>query len=129
MPKIELTDDGNILLRVPMSLRTFSGRKRVVTPEDKTKAPACDEAVLNAFARALHWQELLDSGRCGTAGDIAHELKIDQSYVLRILRLNQISPRIVRLFLHGEAPDGLSLTRLLRKLPASWEEQEQMLLA
>lgn len=128
MPTIELTDDGNIQITVPMSLRTFSGRKRIITPEDESTAPSRDEAVLNAFARAGYWQELLDSGHCATPGEIAKKLKIGQSYVARILRFNQLSPRIVRLFINGTAPNGLSLTKLLKKLPLNWDEQEQMLL-
>jgi len=128
MQTIELTPDGSILIKIPMSLRTFSGRRRVITPEDKVNGDACDDSVITAFARASHWQMLIDSGQCESAGDIARKLRVNPSYVMRIMRLNEVSPRIVSRFLHGNAPDGLSLTKLLKKLPQSWEEQEQLLL-
>lgn len=131
MCRIEQLEDGNILVKVPMSLRLFAGRKRIITPGmlDRPPKEQMDNAVLCAFARAQHWQRLIDEGKFKSGSAIAKELGVDSSYVTRILRLNQISPRIVRLFLTGMAPDGLSLTKLIRQLPETWEEQEQILLS
>ena len=131
MYKIEPQQDGNIVIKIPMCLRTFSGRRRVITPGslDRPSKELTDNAVLTAFARARHWQKLIDDGKFSDASEIAREVGVNSSYILRILRLNQLSPRIVRLFLHGQAPDGLSLTKLFRKLPDIWEEQESILLS
>lgn len=130
MTTIELMEDGDILIKIPMSLRTFSGRKRIITLENKeAKDEVHNKAVLNALARANRWQEMIDSGLCASPSEISKKLKINQSYVMRILRLNQLSPKIVRLFLEDKAPDGLSLSKLIQTLPVIWEEQEKILLA
>ena len=68
MTKFETTYDGNILIRIPMCLRTFSGRKRIIIPEGEYSPlhnPTGDDRdriVLLAFARAHHWKKMIDSG-------------------------------------------------------------------
>lgn len=134
MTTIETTDDGDILVHVKMSLRTCSGRRRIIIPEgefdpthnltgdDKDRAP------LLAIARAHHWKKLMDSGQCKSTFEIAAKLSSDSGYIRKIMRLNELSPKIIRCFLNGTQPDGLSLSKLVDKLPYSWEEQEKLLL-
>lgn len=131
MYKIDQLEDGNILVKISMSLRTFSGRKRIITPGamDKPAREQTDNIILLAFARAYQWQKMIDEGKYESGTAIAGELGVDVSYVTRIMRLNQLSPKIVRLFLTGQAPDKLSLNRLTQALPDSWVEQEKILLA
>lgn len=131
MYKIEPQEDGNIIIKIPTCLRTFAGRKRIITPgaPDRQSREMTDSAVLMALARARHWQKLIDDGRFSDATAIAKEIGVNSSYVMRILRLNLLSPRIVRQFLQGQAPDGLSLTKLFQPLPDCWEEQERLLLS
>lgn len=131
MYKIEATGDGNLVIKIPMALRTLGGRRRIITPGAADKPPRMqsDNAVLTAFARAQHWQTLIDSGEFDGAAEIAKKLGVDQTYVSRMIRLTQISPKIVRLFLTGQAPNGLSLTKLIQPLPSDWTEQENILLA
>jgi len=128
--KIEQLEDGDILIKIPMSLRTFSGRKQVITPGavDCTARNTTDNVILLAIARAHHWQKMIDDGLFKSGTAIARELGVDVSYITRILRLNLLSPRIVRLFLTGMAPDKLSLKQLTQALPDVWEEQEKMFL-
>ena len=57
--------------------------------------------------------------------DLAKLLHYDQSYISRILRLTNLSPHIVRLFINGQAPSGLSLTTLHKAFPDDWNEQHE----
>ena len=45
----------------------------------------------------------------------------------RMLRLTLLAPDIVETILRGEEPSGLSLARLVRRLPTSWTEQRKRL--
>ena len=134
MTTIETTDDGDILIHVKMSLRTFSGHKRIIIPEGEYSplhnltGDDRDRIVLLAFARAHHWKKMLDSGQCNSTFEIAPKLSPDAGYIRKIMRLNDVSPKIVRRFLNGTQPENLTLNKLIDKLPYSWEEQEQKFL-
>jgi hypothetical protein len=131
MYRIEPLEDGDILIKIPMSLRSVAGRRLIVTPgsPDKMSADIQRHPVLQALARAYYWQKLIDSGETESATAIATSLGIDISYITRIMRLTILSPKIVRLFLTGQAPDHISLSMLTRcVLPEKWDEQETMLL-
>ena len=76
---------------------------------------------------ALRWQEILDAGRYRSITEIAAALGLDRSYVGRILRLTLLAPDIVEAIVRGEEPSGLSLERLVRRIPAAWAEQREKL--
>ena len=74
MCKIEVLADGDLLIKIPMSLRSVAGRKRIITPgaadqvgpQNKLMHP-----VLQTLARAFYWQKLLDEGQMESASAIA----------------------------------------------------------
>lgn len=127
MPQIKTDDHGNIIINVMVSLRRFSGRKKIIAPEDASNPPSSGDAILTALARAFHWKTLIENGDALSAEDIATRVKVDPSYVRRILRLNNISPRIISRILAGDVPKDISLAKLTRKMPVMWEEQEKLL--
>ena len=55
--------------------------------------------------------------------DLARALGLDRSYVSRIMRLSLLSPDIVEAIVSGNEPSGLSLERLVKKIPMLWKEQ------
>jgi hypothetical protein len=123
--------DGDLLvIRIPMSFKRHSGRKVIITPEglpgSKPSSPAQEPLVL-ALARAYAWQDLLDSGRYESVTELAEKLKMDRSYVARILRLALLAPDIVTAIVEGREPSGLSLERLVKGLPAAWGAQRKVL--
>lgn len=131
MYKIEPLEDGDILIKIPMCLRSVAGRRLIITPgsPDKMRADVQCHPVLLALSRAFYWQKLIDDGDVESATIIAKSLGVDISYITRILRLAILSPKIVRLFMTGQAPEHISLSLLTRGiLPEKWEEQESMLL-
>ena len=85
------------------------------------------EPLVTALARAFRWQDLMESGRYASITELAAALRVDRSYVRRILRLALLAPDIVEGILAGREPSGLSLERLTKDLPVSWEEQRARL--
>ena len=126
MSEIKVDQDGCITIKIPMSLRRLSGRKRVIAPDDYKTAQDSLDVVLTALARAWHWRKLLDERKFPSAEHLARRLQMDCSYVRRILRLNNISPRIVHRLLRGEVPANLSLAIMTKPIPQLWADQERM---
>ena len=118
-------------ISIPMRFKRRGGRKEIIVPADGATivepiAPPQEPLVL-ALAQAHRWQEMLDSGKYETAGDLAKHLRVSREYVTRNLRLNYLAPDIVQAILDGREPSGLSLTQLTQPLPAVWEEQRARL--
>ena len=121
--------DGNdLVVRIPMKLRRRSGRKQIIVPDglgDEQPSAPPQDAIVDALARAHHWQELIDEGRYTSITELAVALKLDRSYVGRILRLALLAPDIIEAILRGIEPSGLSLARLTKELPMLWVEQRK----
>ncbi len=123
-------DGESIVIDVPMNLRRRSGRKEVVLPPDALAAnvlPVKPHTPLAmALARAIRWQEMIESGQAESNSDLARKLKLDQSYVARTIRLASLAPKIVEAILGGQEPSGMSLLGLRRDLPLLWQEQQEL---
>lgn len=126
-----LTLDGDCLVvRVPLRIKRRAGRKEIIAPA-ATDSAASDRACTNqalavTIARAHRWQQLLESGRYATIGELARGAGVDNSYLARMLRLTLLAPDIIEAILHGTEPDGLSLEKLYQ-MPVRWEEQGRAL--
>jgi len=121
--------DGNdLVVRIPMKLKRRSGRKQIIVPDglsnDEPTAPPQD-AIVDALARAHHWQQLIDEGHYSSITELSEALKLDRSYVGRILRLTLLAPDIIEAILRGTEPSGLSLARLTKEVPMLWTEQRE----
>ena len=123
-------DGDDLVVRIPMKLKRRSGRKQIIVPDglanDEPSAPPQD-AIVDALARAHHWQQLIDEGRYNSITELAEALKLDRSYVGRILRLTLLAPDIIEAILRGNEPSGLSLARLTKEVPMLWAEQRKQL--
>jgi hypothetical protein len=109
---------------------TRSGGRKVVIPAPETaeaETPEHHEPILNALARAYHWQRLLDEGRMTSGVEIARQEGLNQSSVDELLRLTLLSPQIVLALLAGRQPKTLTLRWLKNhELPADWEAQREV---
>jgi hypothetical protein len=121
--------DAVMPLAIPMRFKRRGGRKEIIAPKDNQPAlsAAPQEPLALALARGFHWQELLESGRFPSAGDLAKRMNVSKAYVTRLLRLTALAPDIVQAILDGREPSGLSLVKLKQPLPLAWEEQRREL--
>jgi hypothetical protein len=123
-----LSQDGRtIKVHIPITMRRRGGRKQVVTPADAaTWIPhpsRMDNTLVKAVVRAHRWREMLEAGRYATVRDLAKAEGINESYLSRVLRLTLLAPRIVEDILKGRQPAALELGRMLKPIPAEWEQQ------
>jgi hypothetical protein len=114
-----------------MRFQRRGGRKRIVAPDGSAIVPSSkpqpDGTLIKALARAWRWQRMLDDGIYTTVSDIGDAENISKSYVSRILRLALLAPDLVEEILAGTTNQGMVLEQLERPVPASWEEQRNLL--
>ena len=58
--------------------------------------------------------------------EIANKLKMDRSYLARTLQLANLAPDIVKLIWENRHPETLTLGKLRKGIPESWEEQRRL---
>ena len=127
-PTLTLTGTGNLRIHIPMRIRRMRGRKMIFAPQalDGGVPDSPSEvqgAVVQALARAFSWLDAIESGAVSSVSDLAKALDMDNSYMVRILKLTTLVPDIIEAILNGEEPSGLSLARLVRTFPTDWERQ------
>ncbi len=116
---------------IPLKFAKRSGRCIVTTSEDAMKAtephsPLPDTTLMNALAKAFHWQRLLDRGIVRSGTEIAQKEKMDLATVNEILRLTLLGPGIVESILRGRQPEGLTMNWLnTNPIPGEWKKQHQ----
>jgi hypothetical protein len=126
-------DGERITVCIPMTLKRRGGRKEVILPDalvpgnSSAKKSTTQEPLVIALARAHRWRKLLESGQFRSIEELAHAVKLDSSYVGRILRLTLLAPDIIMAILEGREPSGLSLGKLMKTLPLDWVEQRAAL--
>jgi len=125
-------DGSTLVVRIPMRFQRRGGRKRIVAPDGSELAPTSkpqpDGTLVKALARPWRWQRMLDEGVYTTVSEIGDAENISKSYVSRILRLALLAPDVIETILVGRTDTALKLDGLERPLPASWEEQRELLL-
>jgi len=126
-------DGDRITVHIPMVMKKRGGRKEIILPEgfapqgSPARKPATQESLVIAIARAHRWKALLESGRFRSIAELARAIKIDNSYVARLLNLTLLAPDIIQAILDGHEPSGLSLEKLTKNLSLDWEQQRSVL--
>ena len=72
--------------------------------------------------------EQIISGKATTMRQIAQALNMDRSFVTRTLQLANLAPDIVKAIWENRQPVSLTLDKLRRGIPDSWEEQRKLFL-
>jgi hypothetical protein len=129
----KLNPDGRtMVVSIPISMRRFGGRKKVVTPAHVAPwapPPAhVDNTIIKALARAHRWRGMIEKKLFANARDLAKAEKINEAYLGRVLRLTLLSPTITEAILSGRLPDGVDLAKLLKPFPLLWHEQKAIFL-
>lgn len=93
-----------------------------------TGAVAHDPTLIEGVARAIYWQQLLDSGEFESGSAIAQAEGLHSSTVNELLRLTLLAPDIVEQMLAGRQPRRLTLIWFLRNpIPVDWQQQRQII--
>ena len=115
-----------LTVRVPFVIRKRGGRKLAIAADRSILAPPrprIDSTLVKALARAHRWNTLPETGRYGSAAELAAAEKINPSYVSRVLRLTLLAPDLVEAIVEGRQADGIEATLLLQPFSADWAEQ------
>lgn len=93
-----------------------------------TGTVAHDPTIIEAVARAFHWQHLLDAGEFESGAAIARAEGLHPSTVNELLRLTLLAPDIVEQLLAGRQPRRLTLIWFQRNpIPVDWQQQRQII--
>ena len=123
MNKVEILENGNVKITIPMSFRSCAGRKRIVTPDSET---SFTDPMITNIARAFRWQTLIDEGKFSNVHELARAIGKDDAYVSRIIRFTLLAPDIIHAVLAGKINKSISTEKLKQALPSMWEDQKKM---
>ena len=123
MNKVEILENGNVKITIPMSFRSCAGRKRIVTPDSET---SFTDPMITNIARAFRWQALIDSGKFSNVHELARAIGKDDGYVSRIIRLTLLSPEIIHAIIAGTLEKDIGIEQLKQAMPLMWDEQKKM---
>jgi hypothetical protein len=115
-----------IQLNIPILIKRWNGRKHIITPGNENNpepSNAKPTALVKRLAQAHFYMELLESGESQTITLIAEAHDQDPSKLTKILNLVNLSPQIQKMLAEGNAPESMTLVKLYRGIPRSWEEQ------
>lgn len=121
--QIEVLENGNIRITMPMVFKVCGGRKQIITPDS---ANVDSSPVLLTIARAFRWQKMIDEGKFKNCSELAATMGIDNAIVARTIRLTLLSPKIIHLLISGELT--LTVEVLRQSFPDGWHEQEDFFL-
>lgn len=124
------TDDQKIIVRIPINLRRWGGKKVLVGPQGQDLRRLDlevrkDEKLLKALGRAYRWHKMLATGRFENVTELAKSEGINKSYLQRMMRIMLLSPKIIDAILNGQQPEGFSLTDIDKPFSPIWAEQER----
>lgn len=118
-------------MRTDDTLETFVPlvfKRRGIRRLADTGAAAHNPTIIEAVARAFHWQELLDSGEFESGTAIARAEGLHHSTVNELLRLTLLAPDIVERLLAGRQPRRLTLIWFQRNpVPVDWRAQRRVI--
>jgi hypothetical protein len=123
-------EDQKIIVRIPINLRRWGGKKVLVGPQGQDLRNLDlevrkDEKLLKALGRAYRWHKMIAIGKYQSASELAEAENINKSYLLRVMRVMLLSPRIVDAVLNGRQPEGFALTDIDKPFSPIWSEQEK----
>ena len=127
MKNIKYREDGTPVIVVPFKLRHLGYKQTIVVDEQNRKLEdIAQEPLPRALILAHQYADMMESGKFSTVLELAQYLKSDRSHVARILSLVNLAPDIVTAVMTGKAPESVTLTKVLYKLPDSWQEQRKL---
>lgn len=123
-------EDQKIIVRIPINLRRWGGKKVLVGPQGQDFRSLDlevrkDEKLLKALGRAYRWHKMIAIGKYQSVSELADAENINKSYLQRVMRMMLLSPRIIEAILDGEQPEGFALTDIDKTFSPVWDEQAE----
>ena len=87
--------------------------------------PETVQAIQNAVAKALAWNDALINGQTSSITALAEQENVVPQFIGRRLKLAFLAPDIVEAIFSGNIPHTLSLGLLVKAIPLNWEEQRE----
>ena len=75
--------------------------------------------------QAHTWRRTFEEDPSIRITDFAEERRVSDRYAARMLRLAYLAPDVCESILQGTQPRRLTLKKLLRGIPLSWQEQRR----
>lgn len=120
-------------ISIPMAISKKRGNTTIILSSDDenyqkiTMPQNYNEKLVNAFAKAYKWHQMVKNREVSSLNEIAKKEKTDSAYIAKIFRLNYVAPDIIEAILNGEQPEYLKLRDFTHKsIPDLWEEQRQV---
>ena len=128
-----IIDKETLQIFVPIVIKKRNGVALMILPNgedhNKYQAKSFDDTLINAFAKAHKWKEIIENknSNVNSLSDLARKENISISHATKVYRLNFVSPKIVENIVNGTAPRDLRLQDIFaKKAPEIWQEQEEM---
>ena len=128
----EITDGDQQLecvVTVPCCLHRSSGKVEILLEPEEEGSKQPMTPLKAAILQAHQAMAQLTSGKAVTMREIANKLKMDRSYLARTLQLANLAPDIVKLIWENRQAETLTLEKLRRGIPESWEEQRKLFMS
>ena len=98
-----------IIVRIPINLRRWGGKKVLVGPQGQDLRRLDlevrkDEKLLKALGRAYRCHKMIAIGQYQSVSDLAESEKINKSYLQRMMGLMILSPSIIDAVLYRQYP-------------------------
>ena len=117
------SDRDIIKLSVPLLIRRRGSEVRLILENGEPSEAKPIPSLTKAVALSRHWADGIVSGKLRNLSDLARSTGLNKRYARRLLQCAALSPALIELILEGKHPVELSVDRLTRNLPLSWEEQ------
>lgn len=122
---IKLSEDTQVTLTKPMTIRRRGQEMKMVIGGIHPKASKLDDALVKLISKAHALKIGLEDGSVTSIKDFAQIHNIDHADAKRMLPLGYLAPDIVEGILNGQQPEDLTALALKNgyKLPVIWAEQ------
>ena len=85
--------------------------------------PSTVQAMQNAVAKALAWNDALINGQVSSMTELAKQENVVPQFIVRRMKLAYLAPDIIEAIFNGKIPHTLSLGILEKFIPLYWEDQ------
>jgi len=119
------TTNETIELAVPGRLKRSGHVTRLIQGNGSTAAPVVDRTLVRAIVQGRSWWRELQSNTEMTIEDLARREGKTAAYIVRIVRLAFLSPKMLKSIIDGTLPPHLTVKRLCspNAVPARWDRQ------